>query len=58
MERIDYYQIKSKTIFGKSYIGNYSKDTEILKSAIENFFPQNLCKKNTSSKTMRLYAHF
>lgn len=37
MERIDYYQIKSKTIFGKSYIGNYSKDTEILKSAIENF---------------------
>lgn len=37
MERIDYYQIKSKTIFGKSYIGNYSEDTEALKSAIEDF---------------------
>lgn len=37
MERIDYYQIKSKTIFGKSYIGEYSEDTKELKSAIEDF---------------------
>lgn len=37
MERIDYYQIKSETIFGKSYIGTYSEDTEKLKSAIEYF---------------------
>ena len=37
MERIDYYQIKSQTIFKNSYIGTYSEDTEELKSALENF---------------------
>lgn len=37
IERIDYYQIKGDTIFGKSYIGSYSKDKEALKSTIEDF---------------------
>lgn len=37
MERIDYYQIKSKTIFGKSYIESYSTDKKALISAIEDF---------------------
>lgn len=35
-ERLDYYQIKSQTILGSSYIGNYEQDARALLAALKN----------------------
>ena len=35
-ERFDYYQLKSKTLLGKSYVGNYGEDSNAVLSAFNN----------------------
>lgn len=40
-ERLDYYQFKSKTLFGSSYVGNYTEDVSKLKKAIESYVHAN-----------------
>ena len=35
-ERLDYYQLKSQTIYGSSYMGNYEQDSRALLSAFLN----------------------
>lgn len=40
-ERLDYYQLKSKTLYGSCYAGNYRKDSEELLAAFGNAVKQN-----------------
>ena len=35
-ERLDYYQLKSQTIYGSSYMGNYGQDARNLLAAFQN----------------------
>lgn len=40
-ERLDYYQLKSQTIYGSSYIGDYAKESRAIINAIDDFVHQN-----------------
>lgn len=40
-ERLDYYQFKSQTIFGASYVGNYDQEKNALIDSIQKFFESN-----------------
>lgn len=40
-ERLDYYQLKSQTIYGNSYIGDYAKESRAIINAIDVFVHQN-----------------
>lgn len=40
-ERLDYYQFKSQTIFGASYVGNYNREKNDLTDYIQKFFESN-----------------
>lgn len=49
-ERLDYYQLKSKTLLGKSYAGDYGQDSMNLLSAFNNAAAKFQLEKGLASK--------